>query len=176
MATNAPFGAYPRLSTDASGYTVLVGADGNSYSLFGPKVFTVGVGGYFATLADAIAHITTLAATNLETLHTGTYTYAEGLKIIIADQTISTAVNGKQLFLKHAAEAFLYPIEVQKLASATNMIPWLPLYGRAAASTDFSIVSPQTHYVIVLLPGRHEVIGSLDIPPFVTIKGYGKFT
>lgn len=154
----------------------LMGAGGVEYSLFGPKVFTVGVGGYFATLSDAIAHITTLAATNLETLHTGTYTYADGLKIITADQTIATSVNGKQLFLKHAADSFLYPIEVQELSGATKMIPWLPLYGRAAASADFSIVSPLTSYVIVLLPGRHEVLDSLTIPPFVTIKGYGKFT
>ena len=165
-----------RFATDASGSTVLAGADGASYSLFGPKVFTVGVGGYFANLTDALGYINTLAATNLETLHTGSYTYSDGLKIITASGTISTAVNGRQLFLKHAADDFLYPIEVQTLSGATKMIPWLPLYGRAAASTNFSIVSPQTHYVIKLLPGRHEVLDSLTIPSFVTIVGYGKFT
>lgn len=162
---------------DASGnVTGIAGAGGTKYSLLGPQVFTVGAGGYFANLTDALGHINTLAATNLETLHTGTYTYADGLKVITAGQTISAAVNGKQLFLKHAADAFLYPIEVQALSAATKMVPWLPLYGRAAASTDFSIVSPQTNYVIVLLPGRHEVLNSLTIPAFVTIMGYGKYT
>lgn len=167
---------YAQLSTDANGNTALVGAGGGKYSLFGPKVFTVGVGGYFANLTDALGHINTLAASNLETLHTGTYTYADGLKIITADQAISTAVNGKQLFLKHAADSFLYPIEVQALSAATKMVPWLPLYGRAAASTDFSIVSPLARYVIVLLPGHHEVLDALTIPAFTTIMGYGKYT
>lgn len=55
MGTNAPFGAYPRLSTDVNGNTVLVGSDGNKIA-YGNKVkrsaiMTRSIVGRFAPVA-----------------------------------------------------------------------------------------------------------------------------
>ena len=165
----------PRLST-ANGNTVLVGADGALFSLFGPSVLTVGDKGRFATLRDAIDYINTQTYT--ETLHTGSYTYADGARVLTASANISTGTIGKQLFLKHSTDNLLYPIEVHNSGQAsTKMRPFYPLYGRAAGATDFSIVSPTATWVIVLLPGRHSGDGAqLEIPPFTSIVGYGKHT
>ncbi|MDP3425500.1 MAG: hypothetical protein Q8S32_17300 [Burkholderiaceae bacterium] len=162
------------VGTDASGNTALVGADGALFSLFGPSVLTVGAKGRFATLRDAIDYINT--QTYIETLHTGSYTYADGARILTASANISTGTIGKQLFLQHDTDALLYPIEVHNQPSSSAIMrPFYPLYGRTAGATDFSIVSPTANWVIVLLPGRHAGDGApLEIPPFTSVIGYGK--
>lgn len=163
-----------QVATDGSGNTVLLGADGTSFSLFGPNVLTVGAKGRFATLRDAIDYINTQTYT--ETLHTGSYTYADGARVLTASANISAATVGKQLFLKHDTDNLLYPIEVHNSGQTTaKMRPFYPLYGRTAGATDFSIVSPTATWVIVLLPGRHSGDGAqLEIPPFTSVIGYGK--
>lgn len=141
----------------------------------GPNVLTVGKGCRFSTLRSAVNYIN--SQTYMETLHTGSYTYVDGAKILTASAAISANVEGKHLFLQHSTDDFLYPIEITLPGISTSIKPFYPLWGRTAGATDFSIVSPTKYWVIVLAPGRHEGDGAaLEIPPFVSIVGYGKYT
>lgn len=163
-----------RFKLDANGNVkALLGPDGSTHATLGTKVITVGAGGRFGTLSDAVAYINT--QTYQETLHTGSYTSVEGASILTASASISSSVAGRQLFLKHASDSFLYPIEVTNPGISAEFKPFYPMYGRGAGATDFSIVSPTAYWLIQLLPGRHEGTGTkVIIPPFVHVAGFGR--
>lgn len=154
--------------------TALLGPQGNEHATLGARILTVGDTGRFAKIRDAIDYIN--AQTYQETLHSGSYAYADGAKVLTASANISSLVTGRQLFLKHSTDDFLYPITVTNPGS-TEFKSFYPMYGRTSGSLDFSIISPTAYWVIYMLPGRHEGDGdALTIPEFVSIIGAGRDT
>jgi hypothetical protein len=167
-----PIGSVVEAETDVNGVTSLV-VGGVSHSLFGEQVVTVGVGGRFLKLKDACDYIAT--QNYIETLFTGSFTHAEGAKVLTANATLPVAVTGRQLYAKISTDSFLYPVEATAPGTTSEFKPLYPMWGRTPGSLDFSIVSPTANWVIVLMPGRHEGDNTpVDVPAFTSIIGYGK--
>ena len=142
---------------------------------YGSNTVTVGDGGMYATLKDAIDYITTLSASNLETLDTGSFTLVNGASVLTASAAIDAGVQGRDCYLQIDGEDWLFPFNVTDPGSSTVFKLRYPLYGRTEAATDFSVISPKQRYTVILLPGRHQGDGNpVIVPPFTSIVGYGK--
>lgn len=141
----------------------------------GSEFLTVGNKCLFSNLRDAVEYID--SQTLYQTLHTGSYTYVDGAHVLVATAPVSVNVTGRQLYLKHDTDDFLYPIEILQDPTSTNIKPFYRLYGRTPGVLNFSIVSPITNYVVQLAPGRHEGDGNpIIIPSFTNILSFGKDT
>lgn len=177
------FGAYSneaRFATDASGnVTGLVGADGKVHATLGSNVLTVGAGGRFATLQEAITYLATLPqfelVTGIGTSPTVT-AWNQG-----SDQLTTTGLAGQQqlnregYWFTHASlGGRLYPIDMALGVAGT---PLVAKFRRSEASFSgseaLSFYKPIMH-TIYILPGT-ELDENILIPGSVcmTILGDG---
>ena len=149
----------------------------------GAKILTVGAGGRFATVAEAVAFINTQTRYNT-VYNTGTCAMVSGSKSIIpaggADwSALSEAANGKQLYLRIAVSQTIF-MPVQGITPNINNTPTWGNYGElkyvyegASGNKTYSFVEP-IWYHIQLLAGTVKDPVAISWPLFTTMSGISK--
>ena len=154
----------PRLSKDANNNTVLRDAVGAILPMLGANTITVGAGGMYATIREALDYIVSQDTytdlnvagvtssvtqnTNLVTL-VGTDVYEAAPFIHIGD--LWSGDNGVNWY------------EISAMLSPTKLTVEVPYYGATLSGGTTKFARP-VWYSIVLLPGDHGDAGQLTFP------------
>lgn len=160
----------PVLSTDASGNTVLVGADGG-YVNYGGLTFTVGANGQYSTLDAALTARAAISHTLLAS-GTGTITYTASSddRIITLTAAITNETAGMLGVRLNGAGPILRCSLVGAAATTTRISLFAPIdQTYTAVSVEVYKLNPVG---ICILPGERVELGSLStrvIPAFTTI-------
>ena len=178
LESNGSGGVIPGLRkvTDASGNTVLVGPDGVIPRALGSNVITVGDGGDFTDIADAIdyrntvhqhtlAHTTTCTITGSSsgTVDVRTITLASAFSAYAATRTASYGVQ-----INNAG-----PIIPVRLYSDTLVLLPYPITQDFAAGTPIKIYELKRASIFVL-PGNQLILSAHDdmtFPAYTTLAG-----
>lgn len=159
-----------KLSTDASGNTVLVGAGGVIVPTMGAKIITVGAGGQFETLAEAIAYRNTTYPHTLLLTSTLTVSGTSSGTVPVHNFTLAAAIpnfstrNSMLGIRVGGAAAPVIPCRMLSSTVGCLEYPFPADYAGAACE----IVQPVTAS-IVLLPGTSlELTTSHTLPAYTT--------
>ena len=157
-----------KLSTDASGNTVLLGPDGVEHSTLGSAVFTVGAGGRHSTIDSAMDAANTSFSTVVASGSNETFT--AGDRIHQFTGTPFASVNW-------AANLYMRIPGVTPWLSVTawnsNMLKFKYPIAVTHAAADWELAVLRKNLVLVL-PGEHESAGSLPMPPNTTVAGLNR--
>ena len=161
----------PHLSTDVSGNPVLLGADGVIIPTLGANAITVGAGGMFATLEEAIAYRVATYPHTVVAPNTITVTGTVSGTVAKHQFTLGTAIAG------YSANDAMYGIRIGGATAPiipcrmrTNTIGYLE-YPFPADFTDTACeVMRPVRSNVVLLPGTH-----LNISTDVLLPDYTTF-
>lgn len=164
------------LSTDVNNNTVLVGADGETFSISeGQNIVTVGAGGQYATIAEAVAYINTQTILTTVLTTTCNLTGNDLHDLTLGDVVpYDATTKNKELFLKLGTNPFLYPVESSAGAATAVIRVKYPISG-LATGVQAAVLYVPTKWVIKLLCGEHAIaVGTEEtLPAFVEIHGAG---
>lgn len=161
------------LTTDDNGNSVLVGADGTTSALLGSNVLTVGVGGGFSTIQDAIDSITDNLQVNY---NTGTVAVTNGSATITFSGAPANdkVVAGRDLFTVDGSR--WYRIKSGPTATGGAVFTLNETYlGSTNAAATFGVYKPNPR-TILLLPGVYDftadaIARNVMLKPYVGITG-----
>lgn len=171
------------LATDANGnVTGLVGSDGKTHATLGTNFITVGAGGMYTSIDDAMTYLCALGGTDVwsETVGAGTVAVTQHSDVVTGTGTafltdiepgdyVSIAGDGGVLTAAGPLCHALWGVH-----SNTSLRLGTGFLGASGSGKAYSIWRPVKYHVL-LLPGVHELTGTFALPQgmHLTIRGFG---